>query len=142
MQRIKIEIPDKIIHTYSFTVIQEDINMADHVGNERILKFANDAREDFFKQLSFKLNDYENKIGIIVANHCINYKNEGFLNDKIICNIGIDTITECSFDIIFHFIKNNDKTLALVRTGCVYYDLAAKKIKPLPHIFHATFGSQ
>ena len=142
MLRVKIEIPEKVYHTYTFTITPEDINMADHVGNERILKFANDAREDFFNQLSFKLNDYENKIGIVIANHTINYKSEGFLNDAISCSIGIDTITECSFDIVFHFVKNNEKTMALVRSGCVNFDFNTHKIQPLPDDFHATFQNK
>ena len=139
MQRVKINLPSRILFSYSFTIEKEDINEANHMGNERILNFANDIRVKMFNQLGLKLNDEINGHGTIVANHSIHYKNEGFLNDAIICHAGVDTITECSFDLIFHFVKSNGSTLAILRSGCVYYEYNCKKIRQLPDSFIKAF---
>jgi acyl-CoA thioesterase FadM len=137
MQKIKIEIPDKILFTYQFLITKEDINIANHMGNERVLNMANDIREKMFMHLDCMsiLHDTENTQGIVIANHTINYKNEGFLNDEITCQTGITNITECSFDLIFNFIKQDGRTLAVLRSGCVYYNFNLRKIRPLPEDF-------
>lgn len=139
MQRVKINLPEHFLFTYQFTIEEIDINEANHMGNERILTFANIIRSKMFEQLGLKLNDETNGHGTIIANHCIHYKNEGFLGDEISCNVGVDTITECSFDLVFQFIKNNEKPLALLRTGCVYYEYEQRKIRHLPESFIQAF---
>ena len=131
MERVKINLPEKVLFTYTFTIATADINEAQHMGNERILVFTNIVRTAFFKALDF--NTYETAAsGTIVANHSIHYKSEGFAGDVITCEVGAQNLTDCSFDIVFHFIKENGKTLATVRTGCVYYDYVQRKILALP----------
>lgn len=75
----------------------------------------------------------------VVANHTINYKSEGFLNDIITCYGSIDTLTECSFDLLFHF-KENGKTLAMLQTGCIYYDFQTRKIKAFAESYNIVFN--
>ena len=132
MQRVEINPPKKILFSHTFTIVKEDINEADHLGNERILVFANSIRNLMSKHLKLNLLDMEKKIGIIVANHSVNYKSEGFLGDVINCHVGIENISECSFDMIFQFVKENGRNLAFVRSGCIYFDFMDRKINPLP----------
>ncbi len=139
MERVRIQLPEKTLYTHHFTITSEDINAADHMGNERILVHANAVRIAFYKHFNLIEGDYENGHGVIVANHTVNYKSEGFLKDEIACEVGINQLTECSFDLVFHFIKNNEKTLALLRTGCIYYDYNERKIRHLPENFVHTF---
>ena len=139
MERVKINVPDKFLFSCQFNIDEADINEAKHMGNERILTFANIIRANMFEQLKLKLNDEINGHGTIVANHSIHYKNEGFLGDEITCKVGVSTITECSFDLIFHFTKDTNKDLALLRTGCVYYEYEQRKIRPLPESFLNAF---
>ena len=127
MERIKITIPEKILFSYSFTIQPEDINEVHHVGNERVLVFANTIRAKLFEHLQLSLNDVEKGYGTIVANHSVHYKKEGFSGDEIVCHVGVNTITECSFDLVFHFMKNDKDTIILLRTGCVYYDYKNRK---------------
>ena len=140
MERVNINLPEQILFSHQFTIEQEDINEANHMGNERILVYANSIREKMFNHLGLLLNDAENGHGTIVANHSIRYKNEGFLQDVITCETGINNITEYSFDLIFHFVKDNGNTLAIVRTGCVYYAYEQRKIRPLPDSFIIAFS--
>ncbi len=139
MERVKIHLPERFLYTHQFFIKPEDINEANHMGNERILVYANRVREQMFQHLNLKLNDEINGHGTIVANHSIHYKNEGFLDDVIICNAGVSTVTECSFDLIFQFVKQDGKVLALVRTGCVYYEYSQRKIRHLPEDFTNIF---
>jgi len=139
MERIKIELPSKILFSYHFKIKENDINDAKHMGNERILVFANKVRTEFFKFISLQENDAATHLGTIIANHSIQYKSEGFLGDEITCEVGVSNVTECSFDLIFHFLKSNNKTMATVRTGCVSYNYDEKKNQPLPNNFIKVF---
>ncbi len=137
MERVLINKPEKILYKQHFKIVEADINEVNHMGNERVLVFVNSIKEGFFREL--KLNANAPTEGIIFANHSINYKNEGFLGDEIVCHVSVKNITECSFDLISHFIKSNSTTLAIVRTGIVYYDYEKRKIKPLPESFITAF---
>ncbi|MFN8237156.1 MAG: thioesterase family protein [Chitinophagales bacterium] len=139
MERVRIALPEKILFTTHFFIGNDDINEADHMGNERILVFTNNIRSPFFKQLKLTENDFDKMEGTIVANHSIHYVSEGFLGEEICCDVGITNLSECSFDVVFHFKKKNGKTLAVVRSGCVYYDYIARKIRALPENFINAF---
>lgn len=136
MERVSINVPGKVLFTYGFKIVAEDINIANHMGNERILVYTNIIREACF--VSLGLMKYETfEKGTIIANHSIQYKNEGFLDDEITCEVGLQNLTAYSFDIVFHFIKQNKKTLAMVRTGCVYFNYALREKQHLPDFYQS-----
>lgn len=141
MTRIDIELPKKYLFTKKLVIQQEDINHAKHMGNERILIFANQLRVDFYNHLHLSDVDWDKGEGTILANHTIKYISEGFLGDEIECQIGVSNLSSCSFDLIFHFVKNNGKSLAIIRTGCVYFNYHSKKIQELPIEFTKAFSS-
>ncbi|HNF48654.1 MAG TPA: thioesterase family protein [Chitinophagales bacterium] len=134
MERIKINLPEHFIYREFFSIENADINEAEHMGNERILIFANGARQRFFKFIKFPELDLENNCGSIIANHSIVYKAEGFLGDKIECEVGFTNCTNYSFDLVLHFIKNGFTTMAIVRTGIVYFDYKKKEVIEMPEI--------
>lgn len=140
MERVKITLPSKILFTTVFTIGKDDINEANHMGNERILVFTNAIRSPFFRHLQLTENDFQKMEGTIVANHSIHYHSEGFLGDVIQCEVGITNLSECSFDVVFNFKKINGKTMVVVRSGCVYFDYAARKIRALPVNFITAFS--
>lgn len=139
MTRIDIELPEKFLFAKKFTIQPEDINHAKHMGNERILVFTNQIRIDFYKHLQLADIDWEKGEGTILANHSIKYIAEGFLGEEIECQVGILNLSSCSFDMLFYFVKNNGKPLAIVRTGCVYFNYHTKKIQELPMAFVEAF---
>lgn len=138
MERVTIHLPEKMLYKQQFKIEPDDINEVNHMGNERVLVFVNAIKEGFFSELNLIPNSPSE--GIIFANHTINYKSEGFLGDEITCNVGVNNLTECSFDLISHFVKNDYKTLAVVRTGIVYYNYETRKIKALPESFVTAFN--
>jgi len=140
MTRIEINIPEKVLYETIFTIKAADINFANHMGNERILVFANNVRTDFYKHLELLEGDWENGHGTIVANHTVKYVSEGFLGDEIICKVGIGALTSCSFDMVMHFVKKESNiTLALVRSAVVYFDYKERRIRELPQSYTERF---
>jgi acyl-CoA thioesterase FadM len=135
MTRIDIKVPEKVLYETHFTIQPEDINSANHMGNERILFFSNTVRTDFYNHLGLEEGVLAEGHGTIIANHAIKYVSEGFLGDEITCQVGIAEFTSCSFDLIFHFFKKDKKTLALVRSGVVYFNYNERRISELPKEF-------
>jgi acyl-CoA thioesterase FadM len=133
MNKVKIEIPAAVLFRTEFQIKEEDINEADHMGNERILHHANLIRYDFFTTINVLP---EKDHGLIIASHSIQYKSEGFSGDTILCEISVSNLTECTFDLVMHFIKQStNKTLAVVRSGIVYFDYQNRKIRHLPSYY-------
>lgn len=132
MTRLELNIPEKILFETEFQIKLEDINFAKHMGNERILVHANTVRTAFYKHLDLLEGDWDNGHGTIVANHCIKYISEGFLDDRIVCKVGISELTSCSFDMVMYFVKANGKPLAIIRTGVVYFDYNERRIREIP----------
>lgn len=139
MTRVEIELPNKILFNHHFKIQKEDINHAKHMGNERILIFANNIRTLFYENLQLADVDWDKGEGTIIANHAIKYISEGFLDDEICCEVGVANLSSCSFDLVFHFIKKNKQSLALIKTACVYFNYHDKKIKELPVSFIEAF---
>ncbi|MCB9033745.1 MAG: thioesterase family protein [Chitinophagales bacterium] len=140
MERIQIDIPEKVLFTYTFTIAKQDINFANHMGNEMILVYANTIRPKFFEHLQLEEMDSIAQTGTIVVNHQIVYKSEGFLHDEITCAIGVCNFTSYGFDAVFHFIKKKEnKTLAILKTGVVYFDYFNKRVHKLPMAYIEKF---
>jgi acyl-CoA thioester hydrolase len=138
MEKIKIELPHIVLFRTEFNIAPDDINEAGHMGNERILHHANWIRYECFTSINVMP---EPGHGLIVANHSIQYRCEGFLNDTISCEVGVGNQTECSFDLFTHFVKNpSGKTLAVVRSGLIYFDYQYRKIRHLPKVYGKIFS--
>lgn len=136
MKRIQIEIPQKILWKSSRKIQQSDINIAAHMGNDRILVWADEIRNDFFVSIGWEKHEWFKNVGIIVANHSIAYKSEGFLGEQIDIELSIDNVSECTFDMYIKLKKaDSNKDMILLRTGLVCFDYSTRKISELPKEF-------
>lgn len=133
MERIKIDFPGNVLYSTSFEIMEEDINFAGHMGNERILHWANQIRHKFYKYKGVNEINPITKTGTIVANHAVVYKSEGFLNDEIIAEVGIGNLSTCSYDLVIRFLKKeNQNLLAIMKSGIVFFDYNKREIAEIP----------
>lgn len=140
MARIKISEPEKYIFSTELEIRISDINYGGHLGNDRVLLLAHEARIRFLKKLGYSENNIET-LGIIMTDAAVIYKSEGFLGDTINIEIGISEISGLGFDLIYS-MKNitSGKMLALVKTGVVFFDYNSRKMKPVPNEFIRSFS--
>lgn len=139
MDRVRINIPDKIHFTTNIEVRVSDLNYGDHLGNERFLSFAQEARVRFFLELG--LNEFDiGGTGIIQSDAAIVYRSEGNLGDVIRVDLTITEFGSSAFSIVYNMINlTTGKELAVVKTGIVCYDYDLQKIRPVPESFKAIF---
>src|SRR5690606_19817602 len=125
-----------VLWSSSRVIASEDINFAQHMGNERILVWADQIRNEFLKSLGWDEKVVMGEAGVIVANHTIVYQSEGFLGDKILIEVGIDFLTEFSFDIVIRTRKeNSERNFIVLRTGIVCFNYAKREIQAIPERF-------
>lgn len=137
MPRIKLTIPDNCIGTVLIPVRITDINYGNHVGNNAFVGIIHEARVQWLQQYGYTELNIEGT-GLIQADLAVEFKSEGFYGDVLEIKISAGEISALSFELYYQLsVKRNDKTVVLVlaKTGMVFYDYNAKKIKPIPEKF-------
>ncbi len=135
MARIEIDLPEKFIFDTEISVRISDINYGGHLGNDTVLSLAHEARVRFFKKIGHKEIDNEEK-GIIITDAAIVYKAEGFHGDLLRISIATDDHTRVGFDMLYKIVRVHDqKEIARVKTGIVFFDYQTKKVIKMPDGF-------
>lgn len=135
MARVKIDLPESFIFTTSLKVRVSDLNYGGHVGNEAILLIAQEARMQFFQSLGFESETkIEGGIGTIVADAAVVYKAESFYGDELSIKIAYDEFNKYGFDLYYKISnKENEKEIARLKTGVVFFDYENRKLTALPN---------
>ena len=134
MPRIKIELPATFIFQTEIKIRISDVNYGGHVGNDAILSLAHEARLQFLKQYDFSEKDFGGA-GLIMADAAIEFRTELFYGDTVTVSIGISAFTRMGFDIFYLMEKIADEkreVVAVVKTGMICYDYAARKVTSVP----------
>ena len=134
MARIKIDIPEKIIATFTIPVRIADINYGNHVGNDAFVSIIHEARMQWLKQYDYTELKIEG-IGLIMSDLIIEFKSESFYGDVVEVKLGVDDITRVGFDLYYQlFAKRIDKNilLAKAKTGMVCFNYEKRKVAAIP----------
>ncbi len=134
MARLKLEMPEKCIGTFSIPVRITDINYGNHVGNDSIVSIVHEARIQFLKKLNCTELDVFGT-SLIMGDLQVEFKNESFYGDMLEVNIYAGTISKVSFDLFYEIsvTRNNEAILiANARTGMVCFNYEKKKLEPVP----------
>lgn len=135
MSRIRIELPERLPFHCRIALRVTDMNYGGHVGNDRILALAHEARVQFLQSLGYEELDLAG-VGLIMTDAAIEFKQELFYGDELLVEVGAGDATRVGFDLYYRLVKKGPAgtaTAAKVKTGIVCYDYSLKKIVPLPH---------
>ncbi len=134
MARIKIEIPEKIIGSFTIPIRIADINYGNHVGNDAFVSIVHEARMQWLKQYEYTELKIEG-IGLIMSDLALEFKNESFYGDVVEVKLGAGELSRVGFELYYQLfaIRNNETVLlAIAKTGMVCYDYDAKKVAAIP----------
>jgi len=135
MAKVKIDLPEKFIFKTEIPIRISDINYGGHLGNDAVLSIAQETRLRFLIHNGFTELDVEGA-GIIMVDAAVQYKSEGHYGDVLIVDVAINDFTSVGCDIVYKMSnKETGKTVAVVKTGIVFYDYEKKKVKPVPEKF-------
>ena len=138
--RIKLVFPEKVVFTTQVPIRITDINYGNHVGNDRMLTLAHEARVQWFASLGYSELEVDGN-GLIMADAAIQFLAEAFYGDDLIIEMGIDDIRSSSFDVHYRFLvsRNNVKIeVARVKTAMVFFNYSVRKVSPMSEKFRRT----
>ena len=142
MARIKLEIPEKIIGTFTIPIRITDVNYGNHVGNDAFVSLLHEARMQWLWQYGYTELNIED-IGLIMSDLALEFKNESFYGDVVEVKLGAGEISKVSFELYYQlFAKRNNGIILLAnaKTGMVCYDYDAKKVASIPEKLKAILG--
>ena len=143
MARVKLEFPEPVRFSTVLVTRVDDINYGGHVGNERFLTFAQEARYRLFRKLGFESEaSIKEGTGIIVADAAIVYKAELFVGEKVGIEISMADQAKFNFDLYYRITTLEKKKIcAIVKTGIVGFDYAQGSIAEIPDEFYTAINS-
>jgi len=132
--RIKLKDCDKYIFSTEIKVRVTDFNYGNHVGNEMMLLYAQQARTEFIKSLGYTELNMEG-MGIIVTDAAVIYKAEVNTQTTLRIDIAIEDLTPFGFD--YYYKVTNTETnveVASIKTGILCFNYNTRKIGPIPEV--------
>ena len=131
MARIKIALPDKFTFATTAFVRITDINYGGHMGNDALLSILHEARVQFLQQFGYAELDLAGK-SLIMADVAIEYKGEGFRGDVLTIEMAAHDFTRYGFDLVYRVTNQDQKLIALAKTGMLCFDYNSRKVVSLP----------
>jgi len=136
MARIKLEKPENFVFSTEIDVRISDINYGGHLGNDAVLSIIHEARMRFLKSMGFSETDVSDGCGLIMGDAAIVFKAESFYGDKLKVDVAVQDMSTFGFDIFYLITKvPTGEETCRAKTGMVFFDYAAKKVRKAPEKF-------
>jgi acyl-CoA thioesterase FadM len=137
MARIKIKKQNDYPFKTELIIRVSDLNYGGHLGYDKVLSLAHQARLELFKQWGVtELDLGDGKTGMVASDAGVNYLGEGFLHDSI--SIGIKTLelTTITFRLAYSFVNiSTQKEIARLETGFVAFNYKLRSTGKIPESF-------
>lgn len=136
MARVQLTAPTECLFQTNMTVQIGDINYGNHLSNDAILRLVHEARLRWLKTAGFSEIDIDG-CGIIMADAAIVYKNQAFHGDELRFDLAASDVGTSSFELYTTITRqSDDKVIAIVKNGMVFFDYKAQKIAKIPEGFY------
>lgn len=116
-----------------------DINYGGHLGNDRFLTLAQEARARYFMSKGWKESKLAGTdMGIIVTEAYIKFLKEGFLGQCIEVTLTLGKTSKCSFELFYDLVEVNSKEkLGEIKTKLAFFNYNTRKIGTCPAFFES-----
>lgn len=129
MERIRIQLPEKFTYSMSLRVRITDLNYGGHVGNDRFLAYAQEARTSFLQTVGYSELSFDTA-ALIQASAAIEFKKELRSGDSVIISVAAGDFHSFGFNLFYLMELEHEgkkETAAKVVTGMICYDYDLKK---------------
>ena len=139
MDRISIDFPEKRVFQTVTSVVVNDLNYGNHMGNERLLLHCHEGRIRWLEELGYSELDIEGA-GIIQTAAAIVYRGEVSRGDQLTIEIFMDSPSGTGFDLFYKVTsEKSQKVVGEVRTSFVFFDYGKRKVTRTPAAFIERF---
>lgn len=134
--RIRLKELDEYLFSITLQIRVTDLNYGNHMGNQMILSYAQEARAAFLRALGdWTELDIANK-GVIMGDAAVVYQSEGRGGEVLEIQVGVADISRVSFDLHYKITTLDDKRpVALAKTGMIFMDYETRKVTAIPTEF-------
>lgn len=132
--RVKLQFPEPVIFSCELPVRITDLNYGNHLGNDRLLSFAHEARVQWLLSLGYTEMNMAGS-GLIMADAMIQFQGEAFYGDSLRVQLALKDIKPNSFDLYYQLStlrQDQHERIALMKTAMVSYHYAQKKVSQFP----------
>ena len=131
MARIKINLPAHFSFSAQIPVRITDINYGGHLGNDALLSILHEARLQFLQHHGYSELNVGGK-SLIMADVAIEYKGESFQGDVLTIGVAADDFNKYGFDLVYRVSNQQDRLIALAKTGMLCFDYNTRKVVSVP----------
>jgi acyl-CoA thioester hydrolase len=132
LPRLKLQPLDSYPFRTDIVVRVTDMNLAGHLGNDRLVSLVHEARVAFLAAHGFTEMDLDG-VSLVIADAAIVYQGEAFAGDVLRFEVAGGEPRSHGFRIFYRVTRRSDgAAIALVENGIVCFDYATRKIQPLP----------
>jgi acyl-CoA thioesterase FadM len=137
MLRARVNELEKYPFSVDLEVRVSDLNYGAHLGYDRMLGMAHEARLRLFDGIgATELNLGDGKTGIVVVDVVAVYLGEAFLGDTLTFEICPNEISRTFFRLAHRVTRRRQQgKVALVDIGFAAFDYRQRKTAPLPERF-------
>jgi len=138
MSRNRIPLPDRFPFTTSIPVRITDINYGNHLGNDKVLTLAHEARVRFLASLGYGEMDIGGGAGLIMASAELEFRSEVRYGDDLQVSVGVMNLSRSAFGMLYVFRtsrEGQEKLAAVVSTGMVCFDYGKGRVVSMPESF-------
>ena len=140
MARVEIEVPERFDFRTELPVRVTDLNFAGHVGHDRLLSFAHEARAQLFAAHGWSELDVAG-VGIVIADLAAVYSVEARYGMTLVVEVAVSSLRSRSCDLYYRLTRQDTGVeIARARTGIVFFDYAERKVAHIPEVFRAAFA--
>lgn len=138
MPRTKIEEHAFYPFSVQLEVRVSDLNYGAHLGYDRLLGLAQEARMKMLAELDASEMDLgDGKTGMVVADVAIVYLGEAFHGDALTFDIRPVEVGRGSFRLAHRVVRQNGAKVALIEIGVAAFDYSARRPVQLPEKLRA-----
>tara|TARA_R110000868_G_scaffold180754_1_gene421416 strand:- start:13080 stop:13508 length:429 start_codon:yes stop_codon:yes gene_type:complete len=128
--RVKIICDGIKVFETSLVLNVNDMNYGNHLGNDRVLALAQEARLRWLESLAAsELNCMGQSL--IMSDAMVEYKGEGFRGDEVKITVYLGESHKYGFD-LFYDMQGPRGPVAKVKSGLLFFDYEIRKVAQAP----------
>ena len=141
MPRVKIELPATWTFRTEIPVRITDVNYGQHVGNDTMLAFIQEARVQWLRSLGYPSELLAAPVGLILVDLSGRMKAEAAYGDRLVVQLAVAEWSKVGFELVYLLTKaEGGAEVARATTGFVFFDYTARKLAQAPEGFRVQAG--
>lgn len=128
--RIRLDLPKTVLFNYQIIARVTDMNHGGHVGNDRFLSFAQEARSAWFQSLGYHEMDVEG-CNVILADAALQFLGEVFAFDELDVTLYLGDVHKYGMDLYYALVVKG-KEVARLKTAMLFRSNDTQELCPPP----------